>query len=97
MYKTASLVDFAVCIGNLCLFVSQVHIRKVETTYTESSVPVNCASEMRKRPPSICTSTRGNVMQKAKVLLEKLKIKLTNFNLQYHIYCKYSVLLSFQL
>ncbi|KAB5548831.1 hypothetical protein PHYPO_G00060160 [Pangasianodon hypophthalmus] len=45
---------------------NKVHIRKVETTYTEASVPVNCASEMRKRPPSICTSTRGNVMQKAK-------------------------------
>ncbi|XP_053505049.1 actin filament-associated protein 1-like 1b isoform X1 [Ictalurus furcatus] len=45
---------------------NKVHIRKVETTYTESSVPVNCASEMRKRPPSICASTRGNVMQKAK-------------------------------
>ncbi|XP_036403907.1 actin filament-associated protein 1-like 1 [Megalops cyprinoides] len=32
----------------------------------ETSLPVNCASEMRKRPPSIYASTKGNVMQKAK-------------------------------
>ncbi|KAI5096703.1 actin filament-associated protein 1-like 1 isoform X2, partial [Silurus meridionalis] len=45
--------------------VKKVYIRKVEPTYTES-IPVNCAAEMRKRPPSICASTRGNVIQKAK-------------------------------
>ncbi|KAM9451459.1 actin filament-associated protein 1-like 1b isoform 2-T2 [Clarias gariepinus] len=45
---------------------NKVHVRKVETTYSEASIPVNCASEIRKRPPSICASTRGSVMQKAK-------------------------------
>ncbi|XP_030216619.1 actin filament-associated protein 1-like 1 [Gadus morhua] len=40
--------------------------RKVEKVYTES-VPVNSASELRKRPPSCyATSGRGTVMQKAK-------------------------------
>ncbi|KAI1898397.1 hypothetical protein AGOR_G00071890 [Albula goreensis] len=34
--------------------------------YGETPLPVNCASEMRKRPPSIYASTKGNVMQKAK-------------------------------
>ncbi|XP_063059851.1 actin filament-associated protein 1-like 1b isoform X2 [Engraulis encrasicolus] len=38
----------------------------LEITYSESSVPVNSASEMKKRPPSIYASSRGNVMQKAK-------------------------------
>ncbi|XP_031427528.1 actin filament-associated protein 1-like 1b isoform X2 [Clupea harengus] len=38
----------------------------VENMSSESSVPVNSASEMRKRPPSIYKSSRGNVMQKAK-------------------------------
>lgn len=37
-----------------------------KTEYIESFLPVNCASEMRKRPPSIYASTKGNVMQKAK-------------------------------
>ncbi|KAL2094870.1 hypothetical protein ACEWY4_009589 [Coilia grayii] len=37
-----------------------------ENTYSDSSVPVNSASEMKKRPPSIYASGRGNVMQKAK-------------------------------
>ncbi|TRY88804.1 hypothetical protein DNTS_015018 [Danionella cerebrum] len=37
-----------------------------ETQYIESFLPVNCASEMRKRPLSIYASTKGNVMQKAK-------------------------------
>ncbi|XP_065128231.1 actin filament-associated protein 1-like 1 isoform X2 [Paramisgurnus dabryanus] len=37
-----------------------------KTEYIESFHPVNCASEMRKRPPSIYASTKGNVMQKAK-------------------------------
>lgn len=70
---------------SVCLYIlSQIHIRKIETTYVEASVPVNCASEMRKRPPSICTSARGNVMQKAKVLLQKLKINETNGNMQYY-------------
>uniref|UniRef100_A0A9R1SGB2 Actin filament-associated protein 1-like 1 n=2 Tax=Cyprinus carpio TaxID=7962 RepID=A0A9R1SGB2_CYPCA len=36
------------------------------TQYIESFLPVNCASEIRKRPPSIYASTKGNVMQKAK-------------------------------
>ncbi|XP_051715754.1 actin filament-associated protein 1-like 1 isoform X8 [Ctenopharyngodon idella] len=40
--------------------------QRTETQYIESFVPVNCASEMRKRPPSIYASTKGNVMQKAK-------------------------------
>uniref|UniRef100_A0A3Q2Q1P1 Actin filament-associated protein 1-like 1 n=2 Tax=Fundulus heteroclitus TaxID=8078 RepID=A0A3Q2Q1P1_FUNHE len=38
---------------------------KVEKVYNET-VPVNSASELRKRPPSLCASTKGNVMQKAK-------------------------------
>ncbi|XP_029923911.1 actin filament-associated protein 1-like 1 isoform X2 [Myripristis murdjan] len=38
---------------------------KVEKVYSES-VPVNSASELRKRPPSVYASSRGNVMQKAK-------------------------------
>ncbi|KAM3869580.1 actin filament-associated protein 1-like 1 [Diretmus argenteus] len=38
---------------------------KVEKVYSES-VPVNTASELRKRPPSMYASARGNVMQKAK-------------------------------
>ncbi|XP_030621644.1 actin filament-associated protein 1-like 1 [Chanos chanos] len=40
--------------------------KKSETTYSESVLPVNCASEMRRRPPSIYASAKGNVMQKAK-------------------------------
>lgn len=31
------------------------------------TVPVNAASELRKRPPSLYASSKGNVMQKAKV------------------------------
>ncbi|XP_072231414.1 actin filament-associated protein 1-like 1b [Leuresthes tenuis] len=38
---------------------------KVEKVYTET-VPVNSASELRKRPPSLYASSKGNVMQKAK-------------------------------
>ncbi|XP_030010362.1 actin filament-associated protein 1-like 1 isoform X1 [Sphaeramia orbicularis] len=38
---------------------------KVEKVYNET-VPVNSASELRKRPPSLYTSSKGNVMQKAK-------------------------------
>ncbi|XP_061104554.1 actin filament-associated protein 1-like 1 isoform X2 [Conger conger] len=39
---------------------------KSDSPYSESSLPVNCASEIRKRPPSMYASSRGNVMQKAK-------------------------------
>ncbi|KAF7206264.1 actin filament-associated protein 1-like 1b [Nothobranchius furzeri] len=38
---------------------------KVEKIYNET-VPVNSASELRKRPPSLYASSKGNVMQKAK-------------------------------
>ncbi|KAL4631274.1 actin filament-associated protein 1-like 1 isoform X2 [Arapaima gigas] len=41
-------------------------VTKAECPYSESSLPVNCASEIRKRPPSIYASAKGNVMQKAK-------------------------------
>uniref|UniRef100_A0A8C1YRH1 Actin filament-associated protein 1-like 1 n=1 Tax=Cyprinus carpio TaxID=7962 RepID=A0A8C1YRH1_CYPCA len=37
-----------------------------EDIYNGATVPVNCASEIKKRPPSIYASTKGNVMQKAK-------------------------------
>ncbi|TSQ81050.1 Actin filament-associated protein 1-like 1 [Bagarius yarrelli] len=40
---------------------------RTEASYNESIIPVNCASEMRKRPLSIYASTKGNVMQKTKV------------------------------
>ncbi|XP_056328455.1 actin filament-associated protein 1-like 1 isoform X2 [Danio aesculapii] len=40
--------------------------QRTEAQYMESILPVNCASEMRKRPPSVYASTKGNVMQKAK-------------------------------
>uniref|UniRef100_A0A3Q1F4U3 Actin filament-associated protein 1-like 1 n=1 Tax=Acanthochromis polyacanthus TaxID=80966 RepID=A0A3Q1F4U3_9TELE len=39
---------------------------RVEKVYNET-VPVNSASELRKRPPSLYASSKGNVMQKAKV------------------------------
>ncbi|XP_053187424.1 actin filament-associated protein 1-like 1 isoform X1 [Scomber japonicus] len=39
--------------------------KKAEKVYSET-VPVNTASELRKRPPSLCASSKGNVMQKAK-------------------------------
>uniref|UniRef100_A0A3Q1H008 Actin filament-associated protein 1-like 1 n=1 Tax=Acanthochromis polyacanthus TaxID=80966 RepID=A0A3Q1H008_9TELE len=38
---------------------------RVEKVYNET-VPVNSASELRKRPPSLYASSKGNVMQKAK-------------------------------
>ncbi|XP_055082297.1 actin filament-associated protein 1-like 1 [Periophthalmus magnuspinnatus] len=38
---------------------------KPERIYNES-LPVNSVSELRKRPPSMCASSKGNVMQKAK-------------------------------
>uniref|UniRef100_A0A8C2CC32 Actin filament-associated protein 1-like 1 n=1 Tax=Cyprinus carpio TaxID=7962 RepID=A0A8C2CC32_CYPCA len=40
--------------------------KKKEDIYNGATVPVNCASEIKKRPPSIYASTKGNVMQKAK-------------------------------
>lgn len=39
--------------------------RKTQNIYSES-LPVNCASEMRRRPPSVYASSSGTVMQKAK-------------------------------
>ncbi|XP_062392745.1 actin filament-associated protein 1-like 1b isoform X1 [Sardina pilchardus] len=45
---------------------SKVLKNHVGNVYSESSVPVNSASEMKKRPPSIYASSRGNVIQKAK-------------------------------
>ncbi|KAM9850278.1 actin filament-associated protein 1-like 1 isoform 2-T2 [Aulostomus maculatus] len=39
--------------------------KKNQNIYSES-IPVNCASEMRKRPPSVYASSTGTVMQKAK-------------------------------
>uniref|UniRef100_A0A8C1KH24 Actin filament-associated protein 1-like 1 n=1 Tax=Cyprinus carpio TaxID=7962 RepID=A0A8C1KH24_CYPCA len=44
----------------------KVPVKKKENIYNGVTVPVNCASEMKKRPPSIYASTKGNVMQKAK-------------------------------
>ncbi|XP_051955410.1 actin filament-associated protein 1-like 1 isoform X1 [Xyrauchen texanus] len=44
----------------------KVSVKKKEHVYSDPNVPVNCASEMKKRPPSIYASTKGNVMQKAK-------------------------------
>lgn len=40
--------------------------KKKQNIYSES-IPVNCASEMRRRPPSVYASSTGTVMQKAKV------------------------------
>ncbi|XP_044220293.1 actin filament-associated protein 1-like 1 isoform X2 [Thunnus albacares] len=39
--------------------------KKTQNIYMES-LPVNCALEMRKRPPSVYASSTGTVMQKAK-------------------------------
>ncbi|XP_069027481.1 actin filament-associated protein 1-like 1 isoform X1 [Embiotoca jacksoni] len=39
--------------------------KKIQNIYSES-LPVNCASEMRRRPPSVYASSAGTVMQKAK-------------------------------
>ncbi|XP_052392155.1 actin filament-associated protein 1-like 1 isoform X1 [Carassius gibelio] len=44
----------------------KVPVKKKEDIYNGATVPVNCASEMKKRLPSVYASTRGNVMQKAK-------------------------------
>lgn len=46
--------------------ISKVTVKKKEHIYSDATVPVNCASEMKKRPPSIYASTKGNVMKKAK-------------------------------
>lgn len=43
----------------------QAQTNKLEKVY--ETLPVNAASELRKRPPSLCVSSKGNVMQKAKV------------------------------
>lgn len=51
----------------LFLFV-QSSKKKSQNIYSES-LPVNCASEMRRRPPSVYASCTGTVMQKAKVTL----------------------------
>ncbi|XP_072295899.1 actin filament-associated protein 1-like 1 [Eucyclogobius newberryi] len=39
--------------------------KKHQNIYTEG-LPVNCAAELRRRPPSVYASTTGTVMQKAK-------------------------------
>lgn len=39
--------------------------KKIQNIYSES-LPVNCALEMRRRPPSVYASSSGTVMQKAK-------------------------------
>nr|XP_015832647.2 actin filament-associated protein 1-like 1 [Nothobranchius furzeri] len=40
-------------------------IKKSQNIYSES-LPVNCAAELRRRPPSVYASSAGTVMQKAK-------------------------------
>uniref|UniRef100_A0A672F8E6 Actin filament-associated protein 1-like 1 n=1 Tax=Salarias fasciatus TaxID=181472 RepID=A0A672F8E6_SALFA len=40
-------------------------VKKTQNIYSDS-LPVNCAAEMRRRPPSVYASTSGTVMQKAK-------------------------------
>ncbi|XP_008277808.1 actin filament-associated protein 1-like 1 isoform X2 [Stegastes partitus] len=39
--------------------------KKIQNIYSDS-LPVNCATEMRRRPPSVYASSTGTVMQKAK-------------------------------
>uniref|UniRef100_A0A3P9HF51 Actin filament-associated protein 1 n=1 Tax=Oryzias latipes TaxID=8090 RepID=A0A3P9HF51_ORYLA len=39
--------------------------KKIQNIYSDS-LPVNCASELRRRPPSVYASSSGSVMQKAK-------------------------------
>lgn len=48
-----------------CKIVTKPQSNKPERIYMES-LPVNCAAELRKRPPSTYASTKGSVMQKAK-------------------------------
>lgn len=43
----------------------QAQTNRVEKVY--ETLPVNAASELRKRPPSLCVSSKVNVLQKAKV------------------------------
>ncbi|XP_056586443.1 actin filament-associated protein 1-like 1b isoform X2 [Triplophysa dalaica] len=43
-----------------------IKVKKKEPIHNDGPGPVNCASEMKKRPLSIYASTKGNVMQKAK-------------------------------
>lgn len=43
----------------------QTQTNRVEKVY--ETLPVNAASELRKRPPSLCVSSKVNVLQKAKV------------------------------
>ncbi|XP_026862057.2 actin filament-associated protein 1-like 1b isoform X1 [Electrophorus electricus] len=45
---------------------NKVQTSKAENIYSEASLTVNCASELRKHPPSMYASAKGNVMQKAK-------------------------------
>lgn len=45
---------------------SQETANKPQSTAPEQSLPVNCVSELRKRSPSIVTSSQGRVLQKAK-------------------------------
>ncbi|XP_058852219.1 actin filament-associated protein 1-like 1 isoform X6 [Acipenser ruthenus] len=45
---------------------SQSSGTKSESNYAEPYLPVNCASEIRKRTPSITASGKGSVMKKAK-------------------------------
>ncbi|XP_051913698.1 actin filament-associated protein 1-like 1 isoform X1 [Hippocampus zosterae] len=47
--------------------------RKKTSNIYSDSLPVNCASEMRKRPPSVYASSSGTVMQKAKEWESKKK------------------------
>lgn len=40
---------------------------------------MNCASEMRRRPPSVCASSTGTVMQKAKVRVSSESLHRGNY------------------
>lgn len=44
---------------------AKASVKKHQNIYTDS-LPVNCASELRRRPPSVYASSTGTVMQKAK-------------------------------
>ncbi|XP_077588995.1 actin filament-associated protein 1-like 1 isoform X2 [Stigmatopora nigra] len=48
-----------------CVAPAKVCRKMMQNIYSEG-LPVNCASEMRKRPPSVYASSSGTVMQKAK-------------------------------
>ncbi|MEQ2181556.1 hypothetical protein GOODEAATRI_012790 [Goodea atripinnis] len=62
--------------------------KKIQNAYSDS-IPVNCAAEMRKRPPSICASSAGVVMQKAKVMM------LIKFVAPCYAYILFSVIRNF--